>query len=409
MSTGVYIGVDGKARKVKSIYVGVDGVARKVKKIYIGDANGKARLCYSASSPAESATITYTGNMTDQIVTMTDGQYRLLTLTSSGTLTLSKALNAEVWMCNGGNRGDDGGDGGGGGYVASQSIALATSTTAVVGSGGTTGYGGQTSFGSITPTTQSSSGHIIKGASGGGSSYAGGGSSSGEGKSTYPFGDTLFFVNKPHSAGGGGGGYRWDDYTTGYSTTADGGGGGSNGGNGYSYSENDQGYFDGGWGGTKGGGDGGVADESGYNATFYGSGGGGGGTCGEDSVDESSNTVSWGDEYYGGNGYQGVIYVRIPIELEEDSLFTFGVHTNNSSSSSVNYFICKKGMTWEEFCSSPFNTTDYVGRNKFSITTYNGQPAIKVYADNVYVALSKVAVKPTDEILKTTYLPIVVG
>lgn len=43
--SGVYIGVDGKARKVKGGYVGVDGVARKIKKAYIG-VDGIARLCY---------------------------------------------------------------------------------------------------------------------------------------------------------------------------------------------------------------------------------------------------------------------------------------------------------------------------------------------------------------------------
>ena len=31
MSKGVYLGVDGYARKVKSMYIGVDGVARKIK------------------------------------------------------------------------------------------------------------------------------------------------------------------------------------------------------------------------------------------------------------------------------------------------------------------------------------------------------------------------------------------
>ena len=36
MSKGAYVGVSGKARKVKKIYVGVNGVARKVKKGYIG-------------------------------------------------------------------------------------------------------------------------------------------------------------------------------------------------------------------------------------------------------------------------------------------------------------------------------------------------------------------------------------
>ena len=43
---GVYIGVDGKARKIKGGYIGIDGKARKIKKGYVGDANGVARLCW---------------------------------------------------------------------------------------------------------------------------------------------------------------------------------------------------------------------------------------------------------------------------------------------------------------------------------------------------------------------------
>ena len=49
--SGVFIGVDGKARKVKGGYIGVDGKARKIKKGYIGDANGVARLCWSGIDP----------------------------------------------------------------------------------------------------------------------------------------------------------------------------------------------------------------------------------------------------------------------------------------------------------------------------------------------------------------------
>lgn len=49
--SGFYIGVDGKARKVKGGYIGVDGVARKIKKGYIGDENGVARLCWSGIDP----------------------------------------------------------------------------------------------------------------------------------------------------------------------------------------------------------------------------------------------------------------------------------------------------------------------------------------------------------------------
>lgn len=45
--SGFYIGVDGKARKVKGGYIGIDGKARKLKKGYIG-VDGVARLCWAA-------------------------------------------------------------------------------------------------------------------------------------------------------------------------------------------------------------------------------------------------------------------------------------------------------------------------------------------------------------------------
>lgn len=46
---GAWIGVDGIARKMKSMYVGVDGIARKVKAAWIG-VNGVARLFYQAQT-----------------------------------------------------------------------------------------------------------------------------------------------------------------------------------------------------------------------------------------------------------------------------------------------------------------------------------------------------------------------
>ena len=64
MAKGMYVGVADKARKVKSIYVGVDGKARKVKKVYVGDANGKARLCWSAELPVMSGTFTQSSRST---------------------------------------------------------------------------------------------------------------------------------------------------------------------------------------------------------------------------------------------------------------------------------------------------------------------------------------------------------
>lgn len=45
-----YIGVDGVARKCKSLYIGVDGVARKVKSGYIG-VNGVAKQFFSSAMP----------------------------------------------------------------------------------------------------------------------------------------------------------------------------------------------------------------------------------------------------------------------------------------------------------------------------------------------------------------------
>ena len=46
MAKNIYVGVGGKARKVKQLYVGVAGKARKVKKVYVG-VGGKARLVYA--------------------------------------------------------------------------------------------------------------------------------------------------------------------------------------------------------------------------------------------------------------------------------------------------------------------------------------------------------------------------
>lgn len=47
MSTGMFVGVGGDAKRVKNIYVGVGGEAKKVIKAYVGDANGQAKLFYS--------------------------------------------------------------------------------------------------------------------------------------------------------------------------------------------------------------------------------------------------------------------------------------------------------------------------------------------------------------------------
>lgn len=257
--------------------------------------------------------ITYTGTMTDQIVLMSNVAYRLLTLTSSGTLTLSKSRKADVWMVSGGASGNIWG--GGGGYTKQISAAvLSGSMAAVVGSGGTIDgiSAGKSSFaGTETNAPARYNGGI--GGSGGGQGY-GNPAGTGDGLSKYPFADAggaklrntgviVAGTDKPHCGGGGGGGY--DDEETG--RFFGGGNGGSNGSNG---GDRRSGEVGGGEGGAYGGGTGGVSgrysDRDGANATFYGSAGGGYGTY----------IASNGRDYVGsdGNGYQGIIYIRIPLD-----------------------------------------------------------------------------------------------
>ena len=248
----------------------------------------------------EDDTITYTGTMTDQIVLMSNVAYRLLTLTSSGTLTISNSRKADVWMCNGGNGGTSPGSGGGGGYVFQERIQMSGSVVCAIGSGGgASAAGGTTSFGTKNPITQPDGVNCANGASGGGASGLEGSGSqtdqkgSGAGITTIPFSESGSF--EQHSAGGGGGAY--DDKKTGDSYL--GGNGGSNGSNGTSMGN-------GGHGGVKGGGLSTNSYNNGYSATFFGSGGGGGGKG-----KTSHGALRIGA---GGSGYQGIIYVRIPLD-----------------------------------------------------------------------------------------------
>lgn len=58
MAKNIYVGVGGKARKVKQLYVGVAGKARKVKKAYVG-VGGKARLVYQSYVAVKGIDISY--------------------------------------------------------------------------------------------------------------------------------------------------------------------------------------------------------------------------------------------------------------------------------------------------------------------------------------------------------------
>ena len=240
--------------------------------------------------------ITYTGAYTDYgMVTMSDGaRYRLLAFTSSGTLSIEQPVNCEVCVVGGGASGNaEGGTGGAGGYLKNQAITKYNGGAVVVGAAQAASSVGEVSV------------EAVSGKNGG---TGGGGSASdtpgvGDGISKFPFGDESYslWTGKPHCAGGGG-------VLTSYEAAAGGsdwyagGNGGTNGGNGNNstYAGTTIGISGApGKGGTYGGGSGGGVPGGGFsvnggNATYYGSAGGG-----------SKATQ--------GSGYQGIVYMRIPV------------------------------------------------------------------------------------------------
>ena len=273
--------------------------------------------------------ISYTGNMTDEIVTMGDGkQYRLLTLTRSGTLSIEQPVIADIWLCGGGANGgkawtggNAGGHGGSGGYIAKESRVQLQNLSCIVGAAaGNSSVSGDTlltaNCGTVDDMYNEPS--TPMGASGGG----GRGSKSshrtglvGTGENTYPFEDDVYFSGKPHCAGGGGGNYRESEYGVSAHDESKAGNGGSNGSNGNAGGAFSSSHFnkDPGLGGALGGGKGGNGTGSSTKAsaaTFYGSGGGGGfAERYEDDYGDRTYTTSKPS-----NGYQGVIYVRIPLD-----------------------------------------------------------------------------------------------
>lgn len=255
------------------------------------------------AAPVMPFTFSFTGTYEDTNITANEQEYRLITLKSSGTLTVS-ALTADIWMCGGGAAGST--RGGGGGYTTkASSINLLGSYVLTIGTGGVGNgvNGGNTSgFGLTANGGQSTSG---AGGSGGGARSSGT-VGAGAGISTVPFGFTSVF--SPHCAGGGGGGYSYEDRSDNYSSNYRGGKGGSDGASG---STGLSGYSTGGDGGTLGGGKGGNGTTGnaniGSSATYYGSGGGGYGYY-YYYFSSSNNTSASGTP---GSGYQGVIYLLI--------------------------------------------------------------------------------------------------
>ena len=237
--------------------------------------------------------ITYTGAYTDYgMVTMSDGaRYRLLAFTSSGTLSIEQPVNCEVCVVGGGANGTkatngQGGDGGAGAYLKNQSVSAYNGGSVVVGAGQ-----GVSSIADVSVNAVSGQ----NGGTGAGGKTAG----TGDGISKYPFEDTGYslWAGKPHCAGGGQGVEEFGG--KGFT----GGDGGTNGSNGYPRHNDSVSSPSGGAGGSYGGGVGGSDGTAwnGGNATYYGSGAGGGG-------------YRYPAGYYGGSGYQGIVYIRIPEE-----------------------------------------------------------------------------------------------
>lgn len=230
------------------------------------------------------------------IVTMGDGNdYRLLAITQSGNLVLSEPVNVEVCVVGGGANGKTGvwavNYGGAGAYMKNQVIEAFEGGEVAVGAAQ-----GASSIGGVNVNAVSGQ----NGGTGGGG-YKDKNGGTGDGLSKYPFGDESYelWSGKPHCAGGGGSAISVkadeNDYPDGawyLYIGGDGGSNGSNGGNAKYDTLSSYQYANGGSGGLYGGGRGypvGIGPKASH-ATYYGS--GGGSAC---------------------NGYQGIVYVRIPI------------------------------------------------------------------------------------------------
>lgn len=260
---------------------------------------------YVLRSDIAHMSISYTGSYVDQVVQMQSGGYRLLTLTGSGSLTLPETMEADVWICGGGAHGrrDSGSyrayGGGNGGYsLEEDNISIKNLTVTI---GAVEGYSkltGDISLQTAVASNGTSSTIGCSGGSGGGGAatyYKGG---TGDGVSKIPFSDNYF----PYPfCGGGGGGSSRNTYG------GNGGDNGNDGGKGGATGQEGLGGHYGGNGGARGNA---TLSISGGNATGYGSGGGGQGYYNNYQVagDNSNHYTGYG------NGYQGVCFIRIPLE-----------------------------------------------------------------------------------------------
>lgn len=148
--------------------------------------------------------ISYTGTMLYSMKWMEGVLYHLLTLESSGNLTVTGAITGDVWMCgaggNGAIRSTGNAAGGGGGYtnnafgvaIVSGAVSIGAPSVNVSGSGGSTTYDGRTANGG--GGASQATGGI--GGSGGGGTSAG----TGQGSTTRPFTSADM---RPQCGGGG--------------------------------------------------------------------------------------------------------------------------------------------------------------------------------------------------------------
>jgi len=268
------------------------------------------RVGIHSSKMAVKPGISYTGAYTMRNVTWNSRQYEEYQMTGSGTLTVTGGpiAGCAVWLCGGGARGSTQPDchGGAGARAASNTNAMLNGTYAVtVGAGSTsTAAGGTSSLGTLLSATGGqNSGATQSGGTGGGRCGAGT-VFAGDGQTNKrPFNDTVNFPSV-YCAGGGAGGYS--DRINLPATYLRGGNGGTNGGSGaVGASVTSITTATPGTGGATGGGNGGNPNTgaAGSAGTTPGSGGGGG----------SRNAVVGGSTTQSpGNGYRGVVILRIP-------------------------------------------------------------------------------------------------
>lgn len=269
----------------------------------------------------------YTGEWMYRTIAVNEQRYRLITLLTSGQIEFLEPYRADIWLngggCGGQASGYDGssvclaGIGGCGGYCKeSLGMELSGIYPVEIGAGGKGGVcsytwgsriapepGGMTRLGNITAAGGTTD---AGGSGGGGVRYIAGNqmwpTAPGVGShiTTIPFGDGSNF--SPHSAGGAGGS-KANSQNANDTWNAHGGNGGSNGTDGGPAGPD---YFSFATGGYLGGGNASDASSASVkHASFYGSGG-----AGANARDIGGQP---GQQGMGGDGYRGIVYIRIPI------------------------------------------------------------------------------------------------